>query len=157
MNSSALHLYFNHIPIAGMLILSLLFAYAYLTKRTRFYKALIFSFFIMALFLMVGFLTGEDAKENLSHIPGIKITLIDHHEKISAIGYFLMETLGIICLLYFLFRWKKPERIGRFPGVIFFLSIVVTGVLGYAGYLGLKIRHFETQSDVIVCEPKEVN
>jgi hypothetical protein len=167
MDIAYLHLVTNHIPIIG-----LPFALVLLISGIWLKSDEIKAFGLLALtvlgFITLGvYLLGQGGEDFVEELAGVSHDSIEEHEKMATVSLVMVGITGILSLFGLIFYKgfrlllrRAPDTIenvaenetavrGRsyFPKWLIFavltLAILSSGVLGYTGKLGGKIRHTE--------------
>ncbi|MGB6036196.1 MAG: hypothetical protein WBG42_08005 [Cryomorphaceae bacterium] len=143
MNDAHLHLIFNHLPIVGLLIGTLVLIAGMLLKKSE-VKLTAFGIYIFsALAAIVANYTGEEAEEIVENISGISETLIHTHEEYAETFLILAIILGALSLIGFVSELKK-FKFANFLAVMILLFAIAAGVSAkYVGTSGGEIRHSE--------------
>jgi hypothetical protein len=162
METAYLHLVTNHIPIIGVP-----FAIAVLVlgiwRKSSDLKAAAFLIFVFLGIATLGvYLLGQSGEDFIEGLPGVSHDAIEDHEGAAKLALLSVGLLGLISLFAFirykglsLFRRRKTadsegpaaQNEDRFPAWItlgvLILALISSGVLGFTGRLGGKIRHPE--------------
>ena len=161
MDVAYLHLITNHVPIIG-----LPFALAVLAvgiwRRSDEIKALGFlAFAVLALATVGVFLLGQGGEDFIEELPGVSHNAIEDHEGVAMFALASVLLTGAAAL-FALLRYKglrllapafrktaegSSVPVPGFPTwivmVVLAIGVISSGVLGYTGRLGGKIRHPE--------------
>lgn len=142
MNPIEVHLRLNHFPIIGLIVLFLLFAYAYFFKKKEIIVACKVGFVLLSLISIPVYLSGQDSEELLEHKSGYNSEEMEEHEEHAEQAYIAILILGGVSLLSFFF--KKNEKISsRFNAFIVPIGFVVILLMVITGIHGGKIKHDE--------------
>lgn len=148
MNNAHLHLISNHLPIAGVVIGTIILLAGLVFRKTEVkltaFGVLIFS----ALSSILPFYTGEGAEEIIENMPGISETLIHTHEELAESFFILTLILGATALGAFMAELNK-SRFALWLTLITLALAVSDGILAkFVGTSGGEIRHTEIRSNV---------
>jgi hypothetical protein len=173
METAYLHLVTNHIPIMGVPFALALLVIG-LWRRSDEIKAVSFLVFaLLGVLTTVVYLLGQGGEDFVEDLAGVSHDLIEDHEDIAKIA--LASTLILAGMSAFaILRYRgltllKP-RIGTrdtvdsrdgnvFPTwaviAVLALALLTSGILGYTGRLGGKIRHPEFHDGAAVQEQED--
>jgi uncharacterized membrane protein len=143
MNPTHIHLLLNHIPIIGTAFGIILLTYGIIIKSKSVINAALLSFIVISLFTIPVFITGEPAEESVENIAGINKSSIEEHEEAAEFSLWMMEALGILSLITYLFHKKDHSLGGKLAIVSLLFSLVTFGLMAKTGSEGGKIRHTE--------------
>jgi len=104
--------------------------------------------FIVALWAIPAYLTGEPAEEVLEHQPGISEELIHEHEESAEAAFIFVEVVGVIALIALIVR-RYSKKAGYLLTIITLLGLIGGGgLIAWTANLGGKIHHTEIRSDI---------
>lgn len=177
MEIAYLHLVTNHIPIIGVpFALALLIIGIW--RRSDELKAVSFLVFAVLGVLTLGvFLLGQGGEDFVEHLPGVSENAIEEHENIAK---FALASVGVLAVLalFALLRYKgisflKPRFKGTaaaeanvqttsvfatwIVALIVLIALATSGILGFTGQLGGKIRHPEFHDGAAVTDTEQDN
>lgn len=145
MNAAHLHLVFNHFPVIGIGIGTLLLIIATFAKNEGMKKAALWVFIISVLGGAVAFFSGEGAEEIVEHLPGVLASSIEPHEELAELTIIMAAILGVLSLVGLL-KGRGEKAVPRLlSAIIFILAVVTTTLSGYTAYLGGLIHHQEVR------------
>ena len=149
MNAAHLHIILVHIPVILVPTATILLAVALWRKQSSIAHAALAIFFAAAIFVVPAFLLGEDAEEIVEDLPGISEDVIEEHEEVADIAFWLTLLAGGTAALSFVVRNKAPQLHQASLKAMVLIGAVASGTLAYAASEGGKIRHpeaYETTS-----------
>jgi uncharacterized membrane protein len=91
MNLAHAHLYLNHFPIIGSIILLILLAYAIYKKKDNLIRISLWFFVCAAIIILPVYFTGDPAEESIINSPGMSEELIEPHESAALVSLIIME------------------------------------------------------------------
>ena len=140
-----LHLLLNHVPVIGLILVTLLLAYALLKRSKEVQKLSLWAFVLLALVTIPVFLTGEPAEEVVENLPGVSKPVIESHERAALIAFIAIEVVGGAALILSLLsrRLGKMKWTGT---LILALAVTASGLMGWAANLGGQVRHSEIRA-----------
>ena len=162
MEIAYLHLVTNHLPIIGVPF-GLAVLLLGIWRKSSDLKAAGFLIFIFLGFATIGvYLLGQGGEDFIEELPGVSHDAIEDHESVATFALISVTVLALASLYAFI-RYKGYSLLLRrketpanessvearpgFPAWISFavvlLGLVSSGILGYTGRLGGKIRHPE--------------
>ena len=147
MNSVHLHLLLNHVPVIGAVIGVGLLAVALLRRSSDLGKTAMVLFAILAATSVVVFVSGEPAEELVEKLPGFSEALTERHEEMAQVAMIAMIVVGVFSVIGLIVFWKRALARWVMP-VALVLSMVATGIMGYAANLGGMILHTEIRSSL---------
>lgn len=155
MNAIEIHLRLNHFPIIGLIVLFVLFTYAYFFKKNEIITACKVGFVLLTLISIPVYFSGQESEEMLEHQIGYNSEEMEEHEEHAEQAFVAIIIMGLVSLISFLFKNhdKKSQRINAFLvpiGLVVILLMVITGVHGG------KIKHNELngKSNEIITTPE---
>lgn len=141
------HLFLNHFPIVGSIILFLFFVYSIIKKKENFVRISLWFFVCVALILIPVYLTGDPAEEKIINSPGMSEDIIEPHESAALVSLIIMEVIGAASLITVLL-FKKDRKIPAWLGYsLAILAIVYLVSVGITANLGGQIRHPEIRPE----------
>ena len=147
-NPAQWHLLVNHMPIIGSIIILFLLAYGILSKSKSVIKAAYWLIVLVAIFTFVASQTGDKAEHFLLDAKLADEDIIERHEEAAGIAQWAMIGIGIASLAaLFINRLKTSAAM---PVIILILSLIVAGLMAWAGLLGGEIMHKEIRKDSAV-------
>lgn len=149
-----LHLLLNHVPVIGLILATLLLAYAFFKRSQELQKVSLGAFVLLALVTIPVFLTGEPAEEMVQNLPGVSGQVIESHESAALIALIAIEVVGVVALgLALLSRGLgKPPKWAA--AVMLALAIPTSGLMGWAANLGGQVRHSEIRAGSSAPKPE---
>lgn len=141
------HLYLNHLPIIGSIILFVFFTYSVIKKKENLIRISLWFFICIAIIIIPVYFTGEPAEESVLKAAGIGEETIEPHESAALVSLIIMEVIGAASLITLL-KFKKDKKIPSWLGYsLAILAIVYLGAVGVTANLGGQIRHTEIRSE----------
>jgi uncharacterized membrane protein len=150
MNLAHLHLLLNHLPTIGFAIGLGLFIVALFAKSEDLKRASLGIFFLMALFSIPAYLTGNAAYEAIMESPGVSERTVRAHEDAALMAFVVMELVGFLSWIGLWQYRRTPKLPGWTLPAILILSIVTFGLMARAATLGGEIRHPEINPEAQV-------
>jgi NADH:ubiquinone oxidoreductase subunit 5 (subunit L)/multisubunit Na+/H+ antiporter MnhA subunit len=164
MDTAYLHLVTNHIPIVGVPFALFLLVLGIWRKSDELKAVALLVFAILGIVTLGVYLLGEGGKDFVEHLAGISEDAIDAHETMGLISLVSVGVTALLSLLglifykgFFFLKRRRSDRLldGEVAGgekaflpnwlifAVLGLAILSSGILGYTGKLGGKIRHTE--------------
>lgn len=170
MDTAYLHLITNHIPIIGIPFALVLLIAGIWLKSDEIKAFGLLAFAILGVLTLGVYLLGQGGEDFVEDLAGVSHDAIEDHEKMGLISLISVGITAILSLSGLIFykgfsllrRKEKDESIASgetageevevkrnsiFPKWLIFavllLALLSTGILGYTGKLGGKIRHTE--------------
>jgi hypothetical protein len=150
MNTTHIHLIFNHVAIFGAIFSVFLLITGIIRKNETMYTIALMGFVMSALAAVAVFLTGEPAEDSVKHLAGVTKATIENHEESAEFSIWLIGLLGVLSLAGLLFRKKNLMTKNIFMISMVVISFIASGAISYTGYLGGKIRHTEISGNTSV-------
>lgn len=147
MDQLHVHLFINHLPVAGTILGTIVLILALLFRSKHTTLAAYTLFIISSAGAGIAYLTGEGAEEAVEHIPGIIKDSIERHEDFSLYALIAMIILGIASLAGAFLVQKKSRLVKRMSYFILALSVISFSLIAWTAYLGGQIRHTELKRD----------
>jgi hypothetical protein len=146
MDYTHVHLYLNHTPVVGSVILFVFLGHALLYKKPDLVKISLWFFLIIALIFIPVYLSGEPAEEVVEKQLGIAEEIVDKHEEAALISLIIVELIGVISIAgIFIYKKEKPVP-AWFSYMLIVLNIAMIISFARTATLGGEIRHTEIRS-----------
>lgn len=142
MTASHWHVIINHLPIIGTTICTLFLLMGLILKNNQIKIISIGMIVIMSVFGFIAHETGERAEHSIRQTEAMH-EAIEAHEEAAKPGFIMHNIAGLLSLIT-LAVFKKKKIFNILASLLVVLCIITVSSLGYAGYLGGKIRHEET-------------
>lgn len=137
------HLFINHLPIAGTILGAFVLILA-LWFRSKHTEIAAYALFILSsLGAVIAYLTGEGAEHAVRHIPGIVKDTIEQHEHFSIYALVALIILGIASVAGIIQIQQRSTLVKKVPYMMLILSVICFGLISWTAYLGGQIRHTE--------------
>ena len=166
MDIAYLHIVINHLPIIGVPFAMGLLLLGLLTRNDSIKRAALLAFVLLGALTVPVFLTGKGGEDFVEDLAGVSEAAIEAHERMALFALISVGALALFSLFAFLkyrglhlFKRRASEEPSTpngeaptksYPGVpgwvgltALVLALVTSGVVGYTGKLGGKIRHTE--------------
>jgi hypothetical protein len=164
MDSAYLHLVTNHIPIVGVPFALVLLVLGIWRKSDELKAVALLVLTLLGIVTLGVYLLGEGGKDFVEHLAGISEGAIDEHEKMGLVSLVSVGVTAFLSLLglifyqgFFILKRRRSDRLlnsevsggakAFLPNWLVFavlgLAVLSSGILGYTGKLGGKIRHTE--------------
>ena len=145
MNIVHLHLLLNHVPVLGVVFVTLLLFSALIRRSGELAKVSLALFALVGAMALLVFLTGEPAQDAVEKLPGLSERLIDRHEDAALVATIATGVIGALALgaLIVYRRRQLPRWVTAFALVA---AVGSAGLMGYTANLGGQIRHTEIRS-----------
>jgi hypothetical protein len=138
-----LHVLVNHIPIIGLPIVTLLLAWGLARREDAVMRAALLLTVLVAIGTWYTDFTGDDAKHDIRNNSWYNRAVVQRHEHAGDNANIAGIAAGVLAIgALILARGGKPVRRSAAAAVLVVL-IVASGLAGWAGYQGGKIRHDE--------------
>ena len=148
MNATHLHLMFTHLPIVGLGLAILINLYAIINKSNELKKLTLWGYFIIGLFSIFAYITGDGAEEIIKTYPGINPDSIEIHEHIALLFFIgLMIIAGVSIIGLYITR-KKEIFLKKFNLYLLIASILLSVLAYQTGSTGGNIRHSEIKQGI---------
>ena len=137
-----IHLLLNHVPVLGVVFVTLLLLFALVRHSGEIAKLSLALLALVGALSIAVFFTGEPAQEAVEHLPGPSERLIDRHEDAALLATIVTGCVGALALgaLAAYRRRALPRWLTLFA---LFAALGATGLMGYTANLGGQIRHTE--------------
>ena len=180
MDTAYLHIVLNHLPIMGVPFGLGLILLGVVTKNDSIKRAALLTFVILGVLTIPVYVTGKGGEDFVEHLAGVSEETIEAHERMASFALVSVGVLALFSLYAFLkyqglalFKRRVRDETGLLGGEVsahtfsavpgwavltaLVLALVTSGVLGYTGKLGGKIRHTEFYGGVQNNEDEEAN
>lgn len=155
MSGAHLHLLVNHVPI-----LRAFFALA-LLAASFFYAPEVLRRTALVVLIGVGLAgavanyTGDPAEEAIRGFPGVRRSIIHDHEEMGEASFFAAAALGVVAVGA-LVRWRRSSIPRPVVLIILVGTVAVSGMMGYTGLLGGRVRHTEVRPGATAADAMSV-
>ena len=154
METAYLHLITNHLPIIGIPIATALYGFGILRRSEEIKRGGLLLFVFLGVASVGVYLLGQGGEDFIEDLPGVSHDAIENHEGAALLGL-IAALVAAAFALFALVRWGWLRRQTSDPSIPFWASLVVlilglsaSGIFGYVGRLGGKIRHPEFHGSV---------
>ena len=137
-----LHLLANHVPILGTLFALILLAASFFVAPDVLRRTALVVLIVSAVAGAVAYFTGEPAEDAIRGFPGVQRALIHEHEEMAEVAWIVTGIVGLLALIV-LVRWRRTAIPRGVAVGAFVVTAVASGLMGYTGLLGGRIRHTE--------------
>ena len=146
-NQAHLHLLLVHIPVVLMPTAAVFLLIA-LWRGSRGVAQVGYALCIAAALMSApAFLLGEGAEEVLEHFPGVNYealeSQVEEHEEAGEVALWSSVGAGIVSVVALFVSVRGGAQTQVLPPVVFVVSLISSGALGYTAYRGGMIRHPE--------------
>lgn len=149
MNAAYFHLITNHLPVIGVVFVSLVFLIGIWFKNGAIQKTALALFVLVALLSIPVYLFGNSAEDLVENLPGVSHDAIEAHEESAIIALAGIEVLGVLALLGFVFFGRREKLPSRFLGAIVTWALFSLVLAARTSNLGGKIRHPQEMGGVL--------
>jgi uncharacterized membrane protein len=146
MDSTHIHLFLNHAPVAGVAFGLFFLTMGLLRHSETMRLSAITLFTLSSLLVLPVFFTGESAEEAVEHMPGVSESVIETHEDAAKIAIWGMVILGAASIGSLTYAAKRRSLPMPLLGLVGLLAITSMGLIGRTAYLGGQIRHTEVRA-----------
>lgn len=147
MDSTHIHLFLNHAPVAGVAF-GLFFLTMGLLRRSETMRlSAITLFTLSSLLVLPVFFTGEAAEDKVEGLPGVSESVIETHEDAAKVAIWGMVVLGITSIGALTYAAKKRSLPMPLIGLVAVVAVTSMGLIGRTAYLGGQIRHTEVSAN----------
>lgn len=146
MNAAYLHITLVHLPIVLIPTAAALLAIGLWRKNISLTNVALSLCIVATLFAVPAFLLGEGAEEVIEHLPGVSEDLIEAHEEVADIAFWITVAGGLASIVSLGLRIAGSALYNTLVKVVLFILITASGALTYAAYEGGKIRHPEAHA-----------
>jgi uncharacterized membrane protein len=148
MNSAQFHLFFSHFPIVGLAFAILINLYALFTKSHEAAKLSLWFYFVLGIFALTAYLTGDGAEKIMETYPGITEETVEPHENIALFFFIgLMITTGIAMTGLYITKTKE-NLLKKFTVLLLIMGLLLGILAGITGSTGGAIRHTEIKQGI---------
>jgi hypothetical protein len=145
MDLTHLHLLTNHIPILGSIFGLALVAWALLRRSDLLLKSAVQALVLIGLASVAVYFTGEPAEHGIRTLPDFSRSIAHAHEEAAELATIAMAAFTLVAA--FLLWSSRGRTMRRGEGMVALLgAIAVSAMMGYAGFLGGRVRHTEIRS-----------
>ena len=143
MNAAHLHIVLVHYPVI-LLPIGLLIIVVGARLGNRSIEAVALSILVLAALVAVpAFLLGEGAEEIVEHMSGISEHLIEEHEEVAEVAFWLTSLVGVLSVAALIGLWRLASWTRLMIRIVVVAAVIASASLVYAAYEGGKIRHPE--------------
>ncbi|HET6511177.1 MAG TPA: hypothetical protein VFH43_03225 [Candidatus Kapabacteria bacterium] len=143
MDSTHIHLFLNHAPVAGVAFGLFFLTMGFLRRSETMRLSAITLFTLSSLLVLPVFFTGEAAEETAEGLPGVSESVIESHEDAAKVAIWGMVLLGVASIGTLTYAAKKRALPMPLVGLVAVLAVTSMGLIGRTAYLGGQIRHTE--------------
>lgn len=146
-NGAQFHMLVNHLPVVGFMgiVLALLVTLKFKSPDVR--RFVLLATVLVGLTALPSLWTGEPAEEVIENLPGVSKKLIHEHEELAEKATILAVITAGVAVFAFILQRRRPESMDKSIPAVLVLSLVATGLMGWAAHEGGLIRHPEINPD----------
>ena len=146
MDGTHIHLLITHLPLFGSMCGAIVMIVAFAKKSEAAKTAAYLVFVVSALGAVTAYLTGDAAEHAVRKIDPSAKDFIHPHENFAFYALISLILLGVFSLVGLYINAKKPQYASKIASVVFILSLVSFGLVGWTAYLGGQVRHTEIRT-----------
>lgn len=145
MNVVHLHLLLNHVPVVGVVFVTLLLLLGVLRGSAEIARVSLALLALVGAASILVYLTGEPAQDAIEKLPGFSERLVDRHEDAALIATVAAGCVGALALGALVFY--RGRVLPRWLSLLVLVAAVgASGLMAYTANLGGQIRHTEIRS-----------
>ena len=145
MNVVHLHLLLNHVPVVGVVFVTLLLMLGVLRGSAEIARVSLALLALVGAASILVYLTGEPAQDAIEKLPGFSERLVDRHEDAALIATVAAGCGGALALGALVFY--RGRVLPRWLSLLVLVAAVgASGLMAYTANLGGQIRHTEIRS-----------
>jgi MFS superfamily sulfate permease-like transporter len=153
MNAAHAHLALNHLPVVGLLIGTLILAWAVLRRADAAARVALAVLVGAAISVGPVLLTGEPAEEIMEHRADVSAQVIEAHEEAAEAAAIGAGILGVLCA-GLLVAARRARSLPALPArAVLVGAIVVTALMLRTANLGGRIHHAEIRGGEASARP----
>jgi uncharacterized membrane protein len=156
MNPFHLHLLFNHLPIVGIYLATLVLLSGLILKNQTVKHVALCLIIVSGIGAFAAHVTGEGAEESSELRTDFSHELIERHEHASEPFFQIMLALTLISAVALVFSLKKKKWSQYLIFLIAVISIAAAYLAQQAGTSGGEIRHPEISNATATSIPSSV-
>jgi len=143
MNATQLHLMFTHLPIVGLGIAIMINLYSIFNKSDELKKLTLWAYFVIGIFAVLAYITGDDAREIIKTYPGISADVIENHENTALLFFIGLMIIAGASVIGLYITNKKKSLLKKFNLYLLTAAILLSILAFKTGSTGGEIRHSE--------------
>ncbi len=145
MNSSHIHLIFNHSPQIAFTLGFILLVYGLIQKSRDTIQASFLVFIMGAIGGIITYFSGESAAELIQQIPRehLNLSALEKHEEASGFALIGIVMTGLAAIQAFFFVRQNHPKLKQAVYIVLILAVIATVMAARTAYLGGLIRHTE--------------
>lgn len=146
MNHTLLHLVIGHLPVFGSFMGAVVMTYGLLAGSSSTKRSAYILFILSAIGAVLAYLSGAGAKDTVKMLADTGRNTIGIHRDFAAFALAAAAALGILSAAGLIIRFKSRSPSHTLAGITLFISLITLALAAWTGYLGLQIRHTETEA-----------
>lgn len=143
MNAAHIHLILTHMPIGGLVLVTILGGVAAISRSDILMRAALAGFTFVALSAIPLYLSGEEAEEQIENTPGVSESDIEKHEHAAFPAFISIELVGALALLALVLRSSGRTSAQLLPLLVLIVALISCVLVGRSANYGGQIRHPE--------------
>jgi hypothetical protein len=147
-NGPQIHLFLNHFPIIGFMLLTPLVLLVTARCGSEYQRLALIGTFVISLLALPAFFTGEPAEEGVEDLLGIQEKLIHEHEEAAEVALSMALITGVLAGVSWFLTRKSDGLLNVVMPLVSVACLATAGVMGWTGHAGGMIRHPEISADV---------
>lgn len=147
MNETLVHLIFNHVPVVGIPLMTLVIAWGSLRRSREILRLGLGLVIVISAFTYPVFLTGEAAHETTEDTSTAEM-FVEQHEERAQVTLIVVLVTGVLAALAF-WQTRGDRALGVVPTtIVLFALLASSGMLAWTAHEGGRIRHDEVRAQV---------
>jgi predicted membrane channel-forming protein YqfA (hemolysin III family) len=135
----------NHLPVVGLGFVVILNIIAFVRKSNELKKLSLWFYFLIGIFAIPVYLTGEGTEEVLYTYPGFHEGMTETHETIALYFLIVMSIVAAISIVGLYFSNISEKHFQKFTIFVFILALLASVLALDTAYTGKKLRHPEIE------------
>ena len=149
MDELQIHLLFNHVPVIGTLAALLVVIIGLVMKNNAVKMTGLAVYLAMALAVVPTYLTGEGAEDRVENIAGISENVIESHEEMAQLSFWIILATAAIAGVALFTQWKSMSVAPLISTLFVVIAIGASVQIGLTAHEGGKIRRPDLGSQTI--------
>lgn len=146
MDHTLFHLLIGHLPVFGSFMGAVVMAYGLLAGSSSTKRSAYILFILSAIGAVLAYLSGPGAKDTVKMLAETGGNAIGVHRDFAAFSLAAAAALGILSAAGLIIRFRSRSLSQTLAGITLFISLISLVLAAWTGYLGLQIRHTETEA-----------
>jgi len=142
MNAPQVHLMLNHVPVLGILFVTIALAAGLWLRLGTLLRFALVTLVAISLAAIPVYFSGGSSEETIEKLAGVQKSAIEQHEDVARVVSLGLGMLGLASVVA-LIRYRRRAIPPALAATMLVAVVALSGALAWTAHLGGQIRHAE--------------